>query len=120
MPNSPTKLFPAASTLAGLGNRSVPRQTKAMPPEICPACGTEVPPRAKACPECGSDESTGWSEKAHADGLGLPDESFNYNEFVEREFRPARRQPVRPWYWTATAVLLLALMVGMIVRTFFR
>ena len=27
-------------------------------PEICPNCGAEVPPRAKACPECGFDAST--------------------------------------------------------------
>src|ERR1041384_1119375 len=37
-----------------------------MTPEICPNCGAEVPRQAKACPECGSDEKTGWSEEAHA------------------------------------------------------
>jgi hypothetical protein len=31
---------------------------------ICPHCGAEVPARALACPECGSDEETGWSENA--------------------------------------------------------
>ena len=35
-----------------------------MAPEICPRCGSEVPPHAKASPECGSDERTGWSEEA--------------------------------------------------------
>lgn len=33
-------------------------------PSICPNCGEAVPPRAAACPECGSDESTGWSPAA--------------------------------------------------------
>jgi hypothetical protein len=28
---------------------------------ICPFCGTRVPNDAPACPECGSDETTGWS-----------------------------------------------------------
>ena len=45
-----------------------------MPPEYCPNCGAEVPSNAKACPACGSDEQTGWSDKAYADNLGLPDE----------------------------------------------
>ena len=57
-----------------------------MPPETCPNCGADVPPKAKACPECGSDARTSWSEKAYADNLGLPDDEFNYDEFVEREF----------------------------------
>jgi hypothetical protein len=30
----------------------------------CPNCGAAVPLKAKACPECGSDEETGWSEAA--------------------------------------------------------
>ena len=48
---------------------------------------------AKACPECGSDEQTGWSETAHAGHLGLPDEEFDHDEFVKEEFGP---EPVRP------------------------
>jgi uncharacterized membrane protein YvbJ len=30
----------------------------------CPHCGAAVPSDASACPECGSDEETGWSEDA--------------------------------------------------------
>ena len=30
----------------------------------CPICGADVPIKARACPECGSDEKTGWSEAA--------------------------------------------------------
>lgn len=33
-------------------------------PFLCPNCGARVPARAKACPECGSDQETGWSEAA--------------------------------------------------------
>ncbi len=33
-------------------------------PFLCPNCGAMVPANAKACPECGSDEETGWSEAA--------------------------------------------------------
>lgn len=38
----------------------------------CPNCGTEVPMKAKSCPDCGSDEKTGWSEDTMYDGLDLP------------------------------------------------
>ncbi|MCP4373978.1 MAG: zinc-ribbon domain-containing protein, partial [Deltaproteobacteria bacterium] len=37
----------------------------------CPNCGAEVPSKARACPECGSDENTGWSEETMYDDLGL-------------------------------------------------
>jgi len=71
-----------------------------MPPEICPNCGAEVPLRARACPECGADEQTGWSE----------DEEFDYDEFVKEEFGPKDR--IRPtgvsWIWWVTALILLA------------
>ena len=80
------------------------------PPETCPNCGADVPRRARACPECGSDESTGWSDSAHAQSLDLPDEEFNYDEFVEREFgRPKKSR--RQLFWWIVAVVLLALMV---------
>ena len=38
----------------------------------CPNCGAEVPIKAKSCPDCGSDEKTGWSEDTLYDGLDLP------------------------------------------------
>ncbi len=40
---------------------------------VCPICGTDLPLKARACPECGSDENTGWSEDTMYDGLDLPD-----------------------------------------------
>ena len=84
-----------------------------MTPDICPHCGAEVPKDAKACPECGSDESTGWAEEAATDGLDLPDEDFNYDDFVEREF--GSQSPVPrgvPWFWWAVGVaLLVALLI---------
>ena len=57
-----------------------------MPPEICPNCGAEVPPHAKACTECGSDERTGWSEQAAYSRLGVPDPEFDHETFVREEF----------------------------------
>ena len=87
-----------------------------MAPEICPVCGAEVPPNAKACPECGSDETTGWSEEAHASGLDLPDENFNYEDFLKREFGKEKRPRGIHWFWWIVAVLLLAAFVWMLLR----
>ena len=80
-----------------------------MSPDVCPNCGAEVPPNAKACPECGSDEQTGWSERARTDDLGLPDQEFDYQEFVEREF--GAKKPVPRglhWFWWLVGIAVLA------------
>ncbi len=83
------------------------------PPECCPNCGAEVPANAKACPECGSDEQTGWSERAEYGRLGVPDPEFNYGEFVQEEFgEPRSRERGLSWWWWVAAVLLLAALLG--------
>jgi hypothetical protein len=81
-----------------------------MPPDSCPHCGADVPARAKVCPECGADESTGWSDEARASGLDLPDDPFEYEEFVEREFggKKVRPRGIR-WHWWVTALALAVL-----------
>jgi len=33
-----------------------------------------VPSKALACPECGSDETTGWSDNTRYDGIDFPDD----------------------------------------------
>jgi len=80
------------------------------PPDICPSCGAEVPPGAKACPECGSDEQTGWSEQARYDHLDLPHDNFDHDEFVKREFGS---EPIKPhgipWFWWVIALFLIVL-----------
>lgn len=85
-------------------------------PEICPNCGAEVPPNAKACPECGSCEETGWSESAYTSGLNLPDDQeFNYNQYLEREFGTKKTVPHGiSWFWWLVGVLLLAVILAMI------
>ena len=80
-----------------------------MTPETCPNCGADVPARARACPECGADEKTGWSDEARADALGLPDESFDYDEYVKREFGPRKSgsRGVKPVWRVVAAALVL-------------
>ena len=81
-----------------------------MAPEYCPNCGAAVPDGARACPECGADEQTGWSERAHAQRLDLPDEDFDYAEFARNEFehRPLRRRGPQRLWWVVAVVTLLA------------
>ena len=79
-------------------------------PFSCPVCGEEVPPNAKACPECGACGKSGWNSRPHPDGLGLPDggDEFDYGKFLEGEFghgaKPRGRQ--RFWWWIALLVLI--------------
>jgi predicted nucleic acid-binding Zn ribbon protein len=77
------------------------------PPEECANCGALIPPGARACPECGADERTGWRETDLADGLDLPDAADGTPE-VPLPRRP--RHELR-WYWLAAAVLLALLLV---------
>lgn len=81
-------------------------------PKVCPVCGEDVPPRALACPECGADHNSGWKEDANLDGLDLPDEEFDYNEFGEKEFG-SKVVPtgMKPIWWITGIILLLAMIV---------
>ena len=81
------------------------------PPETCPVCGEDVPRNALACPECGADHNSGWKDDADAyDGVDLPDDSFDYGEFIKREFQVSRRPGIKVVWWIAGILLLLALL----------
>lgn len=87
------------------------------PPETCPHCGADVPPHARACPECGSDEATGWSEQARVDSLDLPDQGFDYDDFVQREFEVPGRPRMRNRSWLLiTAFVLVAAFLAWLLR----
>jgi hypothetical protein len=83
-----------------------------MAPEVCPNCGATVPSKARACPECGSDADTGWSEAAESSGLNLPDTEFDYNEFVKEEFGDAAAKPRGiAWGWWLVGIVVLAMLL---------
>ncbi|BCX49684.1 hypothetical protein HAHE_35920 [Haloferula helveola] len=87
---------------------------------ICPGCGAELRVGRKGCPNCSKppkrkrrkakvrQERKSWEQDSSYDGLDLPDEDFDYDEFVNREFgnAPHRRVPIQ-WYWWVVAILLL-------------
>lgn len=89
------------------------------PPEECANCGAPIPRHAKACPECGADERTGWreNEATRYDGLDLPDSAFDDDETAtassRRRGRPNPRVNGLPWYWWLVGLaLVLALILG--------
>jgi hypothetical protein len=84
-----------------------------VPPDECANCGAAIPRGAKACPECGADERTGWREGADSiyDGLDLPEEAFDDDEST-RAKSDARRGQERgvngiAWYWWCIGVVLI-------------
>jgi ssDNA-binding Zn-finger/Zn-ribbon topoisomerase 1 len=89
------------------------KSTRPATPEICPVCGDDVPRGALACPECGADHQSGWSEDAEVyDGVDLPENDFNYEEFVEKEFGSKRKpSTVKTIWWVAGIVLLIAFLL---------
>jgi hypothetical protein len=87
-----------------------------MTPDICPVCGEVVPAKAKACPECGADEQTGWSDAGRADSLGIPSEDFDYDDYVKREFEGEKPRGKFGAVWIVTAIVLLLLFVWAFAR----
>jgi len=81
-------------------------------PKVCPVCGEDVPRTALACPGGGADDSSGWREDAEAyDAVDLPDEDFNYEEFVKQEFGSSRKPAIKRVWWI-TAILLIAAFIA--------
>jgi len=79
---------------------------------VCPVCGEDVPPIALACPECGADRRSGWQENTEAyDGVDLPNDDFNYEEFVGQEFGSSQRSAIKTVWWI-TAILLIAALIA--------
>lgn len=86
-----------------------------MTPEVCPNCGADVPPGARACPACGSCAETGWSGEPEGGGLDLPEEGFDYDEYVRREFGPAEKGRAgggggHPALWCGGTILFLVVL----------
>jgi hypothetical protein len=85
----------------------------------CPFCDREVRV-GKPCPGCAKKRKPpekparkSWEQESSADGLDLPDEDFDYDDFVAREFgrAPHRKTGVK-WYWWLLGVAALAAMVA--------
>ena len=72
----------------------------------CPFCGEPVAETSLACPHCGSDNNTGWSDKTYLDNVDFgSDES--YDEILEKEFGEGRKSQKISWKVITTVVLLI-------------
>ena len=67
---------------------------------LCPNCGAEVPEGSAACPECGSDDETGWSEDTMYDGLGL--------EFFDEP------EPEKPSFFMNRGVIMAIALIALV------
>ena len=73
--------------------------------------------RSDACPERGADEHSGWSEAARTVGLGHPDENFDYNDFVKREFGDKSAVPRGVhWFWWVIALVVVVVFLALSLR----
>ena len=87
---------------------------KLEPPEICPVCGEDVPRGSLACPTCGADHNSGWRIDADThDALDLPEDDFDYDGFVRREFGSALKPAGIKTIWWITAIILLVLSIAL-------
>lgn len=78
----------------------------------CPECGAEVHPNAVGCRSCGARKENGvWQESESYDGVDLPDEDFDYEQFIREEFgedTPRRLSGKQLFWWIVAAITLIA------------
>ena len=90
------------------------KKAKLEAPEICPVCGEDVPRCSLACPECGADHNSGWRADAESyDGLDLPGDDFNYDDFVQREFGSGLKPAGIKTIWWIAAIIVLAVSIAL-------
>jgi hypothetical protein len=80
-------------------------------PKECANCGASIPRGAKACPECGADEKTGWRETSIYDGIELPDSAFEDESSPTSPTRPQNRINGIAWYWWVVALAFIFFLV---------
>lgn len=85
---------------------------------LCPFCNREASV-GKPCPGCSKKlpKKKSWEQSRRVDGLDLPDDSFDYDDFCKREFGkfPHTRLGIK-WYWWVLAVICLIVMIAGIIR----
>ena len=75
-------------------------------------CNEDVPRNSLACPECGADHNSGWREDADTyDAVDLPDEAFDYAQFVEQEFGSSTKPTAIKTFWWITAIVVIVAFV---------
>jgi hypothetical protein len=84
----------------------------------CPFCDQQVRV-GKPCPGCARKSAKtppkarkSWETDPSEDGLGLPSDDFDYDDFVAREFgKSPHRQLGVKWYWWVLGIITLLALV---------
>ena len=79
---------------------------------FCPNCNTPLEGRVTACPECGSCEETGWSERAKYESMGIDydEEAFDYNQYLMEEFGSNSAANRSGRWWVAVVAVVLVIL----------
>jgi len=83
----------------------------------CPTCATPLSPNARSCGRCGAQrEGDSWLTPESYDGLSLDEDTFDYDDFLRREFGSGPSGGGANWFtrmsgkerfWWFTAVVVL-------------
>jgi hypothetical protein len=88
----------------------------------CPFCDHEVRV-GKSCKGCAKVKKTApakakrsWEQDKMYDGVDLPDDDFDYDEFVAKEFGhiPHKKVGIKWYWWLLGFVILLLFALGLI------
>jgi uncharacterized membrane protein YvbJ len=83
----------------------------------CPHCGEQINKNAKACPYCGSDEQTGWSDQTYMDDIDLGDD-IDYEDLVQKEF-PKSTPALKKISWiTVVGAIVLFFFIATMLKIF--
>ncbi len=85
---------------------------------LCPYCGSDVRV-GEPCPGCTTKvrkrktARRSWEQKKSQDGLDLPSDDFDYEDFIAREFgkKPHQTLGVK-WYWWALGVVVVGALIA--------
>lgn len=80
----------------------------------CPHCGAEISRNAKSCPECGSDEKTGWSDQTYMDEIDIGMDESEYEDLKSKEFGGERSTKKISWQMIVAGIVLIAFIVGIL------
>ena len=94
-----------SSSKRGSGADSIPG-----PPDECANCGASLRRDARACPECGADERSGWRAESIYDGIDLPEGAYAEDGEAKPDAGKApRRVNGVAWYWWCVGLAVVVL-----------
>ena len=77
----------------------------------CPGCVPKRKRRKSKRKVAAGKKRKHWEQDAIYDGLGVPDDEFDYERFIQKEFsqKPHRQIGIKWYWWVTGAVLLFAM-----------